>query len=262
MEYKFIDIDDNSFEVNGTLTPSIPRGSFSRSSENYSFEQKIIERSFLPGAAQVGNARLESRGLSFNQNFAFSTDSDYDDFLNEFILWAEKTVVVKDITNDRETKVAVLDLSVDYDKGSIKRSGEISIKFSMLDSFWTDSTATILNESLSIGINNIAITNDGFLLTYPLLTFDVPNPAASLDIFIDETKEGLQLIDPTLGNPTLEDLIIDCVSGSLTIAGFDRTQNITDRTGYFPFPIGSSTLVIDIPVAADVTIKFFKRYYS
>ncbi len=262
MKYKFIDSDGAEYEVNGVLTPKIQAGSLSRSSESYSFEQKIIERSFLPGAAKVGEARLESRGFSFTLEFAAETDALFDAYLNELLLWVEKTVTIVETDNSKMTSVTVQNLNVTYDSGSIKRSGDMTIDFLMLDGFWTDTTPIESNHSLSIGVNNIPVTNSGFLPVYPLLTFDVPAAAPQLDIYIDETKEGLQLVDDTLGTLALNELIIDCVNGSLTIEEFDRSQSITNRTGYFPIPVGDYTLVIDTPVACDLALSFFRRYYS
>lgn len=261
MEYQLIDSNGNTYSLNGSLVPSVSGRSMARASDIFLFEQKIVERSFLPGAAKVGDPRIQSRGFVFNSDFAFQTDATFDAYMNELLSELGKASVLRDLTNEKDTKIAITEMTIEYQPGSIKRSGVVRITMTMLDAFWTSTAPVTTTEALSIGENSIAINNTGFLKTYPLLTFTVPNPAESLDIFIDETKEGLQLLDDTLGNVTLTELIIDCVNGSLTIAGFDRTQNITDRTGYFPFPIGESTLIIDIPVAASVEISYYKRFY-
>jgi len=252
---------ENTFELNGDLTPSISRGSFARGSEEINFEQKLITRSFLSGSAKVGEARLQSRQMVFNQEFALTSDQSYDDYVNELINKAAEATYIRDTTNNKQTKIAVLNMSIPYDVGSIKRSGSISIKLEMLNAFWEDVDPTILTKFFSSVTDSIIVDNEGFLLAYPKLTFDIQDPAAQLDIFVDETKEGLQLVDSTLGTPTLTELIIDCVNGTLTIAGFDRTQNITDRTGYFPFQLGNNTLIIESPVDGKVDIEFVKRYY-
>lgn len=252
---------ENTYELNGTLTPTIPRGSFSRGTENITFQQKIIERSFLPGSVKIGDPRLQSRPMVFNQDFAFKTDADYDSFMNELIRNAQIANYIRDLTNEKQAQVALIDLSIPYDPGSIKRSGTASMKMEMIGAFWESVEDVESVHYLYAGTNTIIINNEGSMLTYPRFVFDVPTPASQFDIYVDETKEGLQLVDPTLGTPTLTELIIDCSEGILTIAGFDRTQNITDRTGYFPFQVGNNTLIVETPVDCRVEISFKKRSF-
>jgi hypothetical protein len=210
----------------------------------------------------VGSTRLESRELEFILDFAFTTDAEYDDYINGLLLVLSNIKLLQDITNSKETQVTLEKLKVSPEDGAVKRTGTISISFIMLDSFWRDSVATEISATLPAGVNEIALSNTGFMEAYPYMELLFDSSAPQIDIYIDETKEGLQLIDATLGTSTLERLIIDCENGTLTIAGFDRTQNISDRTGYFPIPVGASTLVIDTPALVLLTLTYKKRYYS
>jgi hypothetical protein len=262
IEYEFLDSDSNAYKPNGTGVSTIVKKSFTLGGEQFSFEQKIVEKSFLPGASKVGDARVASRSIMFELDFAFDNDSDYNDFLNNLLFWLKKTVIIKDLTNEVQCRVAATEASAEFEDGSLKRSGTISMSFLMLDSFWFDLTATESVHELSSGTTNIAITNSGYLKTYPIFTIDVDTPCSQLDMFIVENKEGIQVIDSSLGTPALNEMIVNCVEGTLTIGDIDRTQSITDRTGYFPFPVGSSTLRVIAPVALDLTISYFRRYYT
>jgi len=261
IEYEIYDENDVAESLNGVLVPAISRGSLKAGSEMIGFEQKIVEKTFLSGATLVGNSRLMSREMIFVQDFVFTEDDTFDSYFNNIIQKWRGAVKLRDKTNQKETDIALMNLEIPYDNGAFKRSGSFRVKIKMLNAYWTAVNPVTSSHALTTGINNIPITNSGNLVTYPSFVFDVPNPADQLDIYIDETKEGLQLVDDTLGTPTLTELLIDCALGTLTIGGFDRTQNITDRTGYFPFQIGDNTLVIDIPVDADVDIEFYERYY-
>lgn len=262
IKYSLVLSDNTLYELNGTLIPYVMRNSLSRGAESITFEQKLVSRTFLPGTAKIGSIRLESRQFVFNQSWAFETDGAFDTYVNTLISKFVDAVKIRDTTNGKEAKIAFLDISIPYDQGSEKRSGDISIKIELTDSFWTSvtpiSTGTV---ALDAGINEIVVDNSGYMLAYPKLTFNFPALCGQLDVYVDETKEGLQLIDPTLGSATLNDLIIDCAEGSLTIAGFDRTQNISDRTGYFPLQIGENTIIVDAESSGSVIIEFYERFF-
>jgi hypothetical protein len=262
VKYKLIDIDDNDYDLNdGVLIPSTVRGSLSNSKDSYNFEQQILKRSFLPGSEVVGTVRIEAKKMSYTASFHTQDDADHDAYLNELLFWLKKAVIIKDVTNDKQAQVAILKLGIEYDKGSVKRSGEINITLQLLDGFWTSSTPVTVTQSVGAGTTSIALVNDGWLEAYPQITVAVPSYCNLLDLYIDETKEGLQLEDSTFGQITLREVAIDCQEGTLSITTFDRSQNIVDGTGYFPIPIGNSTFVIVTPVAADIVIAFNERHY-
>lgn len=261
MIYKLLDADNNVYELNGSTTPSVIRGSISRGLDSYTFKQEVVERSFLPGSIIVGTPRILSRDFSFESSFSFQTDLEFDTYINGLISFLERATLLQDVTNNKQCAIAVNSINAVYDKGCIKRCGTINIVVKILDGFWTDIIATTINQSLIVGNNNIIINNTGYLSTYGEITIIVNDLCPQIDLYIDETKEGLQLVDNTLGTPLLSTLKIDNKSGSLTIQDFNRSQSIVDGTGYFSFPIGSNTLVVEIPVSGNIQIEYHRRYF-
>lgn len=261
--YKLIDADGNGYELNGISVPAPTKGSMSPGGDEFSFDQDLIERTFLPGALKVGKGRLESRSYEFKAEFAFQTDSEYNTYINNLVFWLNKTDVLQDVTNERRADVVITEMDVSHEEGTFKRSGTISIEFALISGYWESDSETSQVVALSSGVNNVALTNNGFLEAFPELSFTFSDVTIDqLDIYIDETKQGLQLKDPTLGSVGFNDLVIDCRVGTLQVEDFDRSQYITEGTGYFSIPVGNNTLVVETPDIGDLTIKYRERYYT
>lgn len=261
MKYLLIDIDDNEYELNGELVPSVIGNSLSYSSDEVSFVQEVIEKSFLPGSAIVGTSRVEARSLEFIATFTFTSDEEYDTYFNSLLYEVGKTIKIKDVKGDKETKIAVSAINIEFDNGCLKRSGTYILNLLQLDGYWEDSTPTIATTTVGVGLGSLAISNTGFLPTYCKISIEVYDKCDELDLYLDENKEGLQLIDESFGTATLDQLEIDNEQGTLTITDFDRSQNITPGSGYFAFPVGDSTLIIETLAALEITVSYKMRYF-
>jgi hypothetical protein len=117
------------------------------------------------------------------------------------------------------------------------------------------------NEKL-FSFQNIQILNSGFRKAPPVITLTASAAVTSLQVYVDEIKEGIQIDDSIFGTPGYTEMIIDCEQGTLKIGDLDRSSSILPGTGFFNIPVGLSTLKIIATggtVIADIDMKT-RRY--
>ncbi len=263
IEYALSDIDNNillSLNDNTVLKPA--GGSLTFENEKFAFENKIVESSSLHGAVKLGKTRIASREITLNFSQALGANASIFRFAENSLLNAlYKAVYLIDETNEMRIPIAITNYNLDYDKGAHKVSSDNEISIRLLKPFWEKITPVSKEDSLIIDINEIEISNLGSVEVPPIITFEAVIAVAQIQMYIDETKEGIQINDALFGTTGYQTLIIDCKNGTVKIGDLDRTNNILTGTGYFQFPIGASILKIIPTAACDITIEWNERYY-
>ena len=260
IKYALQDVDDNQYELSGAAIDEPAKSSVTFVSEKFSFDSKITQNSFLPGAIKLGKTRLESSVLSLRLSRAHSASDDFKTAENELMQWLEKTVYLIDLTNDQRIKVDLRNVKIDYDPGGHKLSSENIIQFNLLSPYWENITQTQVGPNvLIIDINDVALDNQGSLNTYPEITLTAAVAVSQIEMFIDETKHGMKINDSLFGTATYSTMIIDCELGTILIGNLDRSASILSGTGYFYIPIGTSTLKVTPTAICNITVKWRNR---
>ena len=262
-EYSLLDEDYVSLvTLNGVLIENPAKGSLTLGSDNFLFESHIVEKSSLDGAVKIGSTRVASRDvtLSFQQALG-ADDSDFRAAENALIKFFQAAAYLYDVTNSLRIPVSVLEYNLDYSAGSYQLSSDNEIRLKLLNPTWESSVVTQYTDSLAIDLNEIAIVNDGFAEVFPVITFEAAAAVENIKMFVYETRRGLIIEDPLFGPGDYDTLIIDCKAGTIDLIGLDRTIYMFPGTGYFPFPIGTSTFNILPSAVCDITVDFYKRYF-
>lgn len=262
-EYALRDEDANELVLNDSSISQPARGSLMLGDDTFEYENRIVENSALPGSVKLGKTRLRQRELIVRFSRADDVEADFRAADNALLAFLEKTVLLVDKTNSLKVRVAPSDYRLKYDDAARYHSADNEIRLILLDPFWEALTEDNVSSSLSTGVNTIPLTNNGFLATPPRLEFTAPGTdnIAQLQIYIDQTKEGIQIDDSLFGTIGYDELIVDCKEGTLTLEGFDRTQSILPGTGFFTIPVGASSLKIDASDDVDLELYFSKRYF-
>ena len=261
IEYSIEDINGNILALNDSSISNPTAGSVSLGESNYTFENRIVENSSLPGAVQLGKRRLQSKEETINFSRANPTESTFRASENELIRFLEAAKYLIDNTNQRRALVSVMDYNISFDSGSYALSSDNEITFKFLETFWKDVNATTESDSLAIDINTIAIVNSGFLKVPPILIITAAVAVTQLQIYLDESKIGLQIDDDLFGTTGYEILVIDCGKGTVVLGSLDRINSVLDGTGPFQFPVGSSDLVIIPTAECDIVVSWNERFY-
>ena len=261
IEYALIDIDDNEFPLNDDTVSNPVRGSFTYASDPFSNDNRVVPNSALPGSTKLGKTRLLAKELSFTFTRTHEDDQDFRDAENAFITFPQKTVAIVDKTNGMSAPVAIPGYTVDYGPGSHKLLSDNGLTVQMLSPFWKDLVADNVAQSIGVGATSILLSNTGNLVTPPIITLTANAAITQIQIYIDETKDGIQLDDALFGTIAFNEMIIDCEQGRVLLEGVDRTESILPASGYFDIPVGDSTLKIVTTAIMDLSMDFNKRYY-
>lgn len=261
IEYALQNSDLESFNLNGTLIHNPMKGSLTLNEDNFEYDNKIVEKSALPGAVQLGERRIMSRNVSLTFSRAEQDYEDFKDFENDLLEFLKETAYLHDVTNGRRVPVAVLNYALSHDKGSYHHSSDNTIELKLLEPFWTSISATTISTSLAIDINKIAISKLGYLEIPPIITLTASSAVSDLRIYIDETKKGIQIEDNLFGTDIYTELILDCINGTLMIDNIDRINSVIPGTGFFSFPTYACTLIIIPDAICDVQIDRYSREY-
>ena len=262
IEYKLENSNGDTLALNDSTVTGMERKSLTLGEDNYSIEWKIVDKSGQPGSVALGKARMKEREITI---FFVRAYQDYQDFrnkANELLAFLEDTIYIIDSTNNRKISVAAIGYKVPYETGSYQHLSDDSITFTALNPFWEDITPQTVNQSLSGGdINDVLLDVGGSLEVPPIITLTGTIATATLQMYVSETKQGIEWNDSIFGTVGFEEAIIDNDLGTLNIGTLDRTQNISAGTGFFKLPLGGSTLKV-IP-AEDITISISwnERYY-
>ena len=262
IEYALKDIDGNLFNLNDTAIIEPTKSGLSLSNDIFTFENRIVENSSLHGAVKLGKTRIKSREITIKFSRALSEDySIFKTAENALLTFLLKTVYLVDITNSLQVPVAITKYPIEYDKGSYQQSSDNEITLVLLKPFWENTTKDTESDTLSIDINTLVINNGGALAVPALITFTASVAVTQIQMYIDDTKEGLQINDPLFGTVGYQTLIIDCKEGTIKIGELDRTSVILVGTGYFQFPVGSSDFMIVLTAVCNITVDWYERFY-
>jgi hypothetical protein len=261
IEYALRNSAGDLIKLNDATIDNPVKGSTSLGPDNFTFENKIVEKSSLPGSVQLGQRRTMARPLNLFFNRANQTDSTFRSRENSLIMNLEDTEYLADVTNNRQVPVSVLDYNLEYDKGAYHHSSDNLISFLLLEPFWTSLTVTTLSQSLIIDVNEITITELGYLPIPPILTFTANVPVTKLQIYIANTNQGIQIEDDLFGTTNYGTLVVNCVDGTVKLGSVDRINSVVPGTGFFRIPTGQNTLNVVPSAACSIKIDRYKREY-
>ena len=265
IEYALKDIDDNEYILNDATIAEPAKGSLSFDSETFAFENKVVESSSLHGAVKLGKTRIMSREISLKFSRALGATvagaAAYRTAENALLAALHSAVYLVDKTHGMQTPIVISDYNLSYETGAHKLASENEIAIQLLKPFWEEIAASNESVDLTIDLNEIAITNAGAVEVPPILTFTTVVPVTQIQIYIDETKEGIQIEDDLFGEIGYFTMIVDCKEGTLKIGTLDRVNSILAGTGFFRFPTGASTLIILPDGACHVEVDWYERYY-
>ena len=261
IEYALEDEDEEQYELSGVSIISPAKKSITFLNDRFDFDSKIIENSSLPGSVKLGKTRLKSSEIIMVLSRAHNNSDDFKEAENELIMWLNKAVRLIDFTNYRTISICIGNVTINYDPGSHKLSSDNEFSLKLIKPYWESIPKKVEIDSLIIDINSITINNEGVLIVPPIITFEAIIAVAQIQMYIDETKEGIQINDALFGTIGYQTLIIDCKNGTVKIGDLDRTNNILTGTGYFQLPIDVSILKIIPTAACDITIEWNERFY-
>ena len=262
IEYLLKDKDSNTYSLNGSLVSVPLKATWSQGSDVFSYDNKIVERSFLPGALLVGEKRLMSRNFTMLLNSARPSDNDFQVDINELLMWLNKTKYLVDVTNNMQIEITVKEIEIEYDQGSLKHSSNNRFYFTALTPFWSSLTEDeVSGSAVSDVIKEINVSNDGYLKVHPVITLTAAIATDDVQLYINSSNTGIQIQDSlfgTSGNLVME---IDCEKGLVSIGDVNRNVSIVPGTGFFDLPIGSDVINLLSSESITYSIKWKKRYY-
>jgi hypothetical protein len=258
IEYQLKDADGNTFSLNGDTVVEEFTKTWKQGSDDYAFESKIIERSFLPGASLVGEPRVAARTIVLTSEYSNDDSATYRAYLNGLLQAVFNARWLVDVTNSMEIEIVAQGSVVEYMTGSLKLSSDNSFEFLTLTPYWRATTESSVNGTvLADTLTAIPITISGFAPVSPIITLVTTAAVNSLQLTVDSTLHSLQIDDALFGTAGNLTMVIDCSEGTVTIGALNRNTSIVDGTGFFQIPTGSqeiNALFADEDV--DYTIKY------
>lgn len=255
------------FNLNSLTISQPAQGSLTYDQDSFEFENKVVQKSALPGSVQLGKRRLKDREISFTFNRALGDDSDTfrtaENLLGKFLqdtVYLVETDGEVSPTQLKQIPISVMGYDIKYDTGAHKLSSDNELSLKLLEPFWSNITADTDSDSLITGINDIAISNTGAYEVPPIIELVATDAVTQIQMFIVETSEGIQINDALFGTPGYTTMDIDCYNGTIMIGVYDRISSLLPGTGFFNFPIGDSTLRVILTDAADISIEWDRRF--
>lgn len=263
IEYELKDAAGNTFPLNGATVTTPLKNTWSQGGDSFSFDNKIIEKTYLPGSTFVGESRLMGRELTLTVEKTNPDAGLFRDEVNTLLDFVSRTKFIVDVTNDMEIEVVVGDVSADYASGSLKHYAGLSFSFSALTPYWQALTATVVTgTALTDTILQVLVDNQGFLPSPGLITLTTTAAVISLQLFLTASSVGIQIDDSIFGTAGNLTMIVDNILGEVTIGALNRNDSIIEGTGFFDFIVGSNTLnILAADQDVDFTIEFYKRYF-
>lgn len=260
IEYNLADVDGNIFELNGLAVPIIARNTMTIESENFTFETRAENNSFLAGKIKIGDNRLESRILPLQFDYAFVDDSTFNTNMNTMILHLNKVLYLIDVTNSKRMLVNIVNFLIPKDNGSFKRLGAVSFNLDCLNPYWEDNTELELTTTtVADTLKDIAFNNNGYIELYPKFEIISSDICAYVEFILG--VESIRIEDSIFGSVNYESMLIDNEEGFVSIGVTDRTQSVISGLGFISIPVGSNTLQVVTDVICAITIKYRRRYY-
>lgn len=262
IEYKFILEDGTEYLPNGATISTIAKKTFAQGPDNFSWENKIVDNSFLPGAQKLGVTRLQSSQIGFTLTRTNPDTAAYRSETNDIISAFEATKYVVDITQGLRIEVAPLSYGVGTLPGAEKHMSMDEMTFEKLTP-WEDETVKVQNETLTGGtFNEINVNNAGYMEAIPIFTFTASTAVNNIQIITPDNDNTFQIQDSLFGTVGFETLIIDNELGTAKIGDIDRSNFVVPGTGFIRIPVGAAALVrIFVSAACTVKIEWRNRVY-
>jgi len=261
IEYTLIDINNNEFELSGATIEQPAKSSLTYLEDSFDFNLEIREKSFLDGAVKLGEKRLKSKSIAVNFIRSFNNYTDYITAQNLLLYNLRKAIYLRDKTNNRQTDIEVESFRATYDEGGHKLLSNNTIKFKVLTPYWTSIIQSSKVQSLTNGINEVDLVNQGSLSVFPIITFTTTHIVNSIEMYFSDTKYGMIITDALFGLTGYLTMIIDNKEGTIKINSLDRTASIVSGTGYFSIPVGSSILNVNPSASCDINMTWYKKDY-
>lgn len=262
IEYELKDGAGNTFSLNGSGVTYELKRAFTQGGDDFQWDNRVIDRSFLPGASLIGEKRLKSKGFTLSFPVIEGQAETFRAQINELFFWANKTEYIVDVTNDMEIKVTADTGNISYDPGSLKRSSNNTIEFTALTPYWESLIPdSVSGTALIATIKEVAVNNEGFLEAYPIITLTAAIATDDIQIYINSDNTGIQVQDSSFGTAGHLTMIIDCAKGLVSINDDDRNVSIVSGTGFFPIPVGADTINILSNQEITYSIEWAKRVF-
>jgi hypothetical protein len=262
IRYYLEDKDSNTYNLNDASVNAITRNTMSLGEDAFEWESDIVEKTYNPGAAQLGKNRLASRSLEITYTRVNSESETFQDETNELIAFFVKSIYLIDVENSRRIRISPQSFRVSYETGSYKKYSNDSMQVICLNPYWEDITEQeITGSATGSQINAITINNNGSLPTLPTIELVSVSANTEVDLYLTDTQVGLIIDDDIFGTTGNQTMTVDFENGKITINDVRRNIGIRSGTGFFYFPQGSFEFVI-LPLAdTDYTINYRRRYY-
>ena len=260
--YSIETTEGDKLALNSDACNCIEKESTRLSSDEFTFENKVEDKSGEDGSVKLGKTRITGRDLEVSFTRAYDNDEDFDNVNNELLVYLKDAKYLIDENNNRRIPVAIEKYVIEHKQGAYKRLADCSFPFIALSPYWEDVVETEILTTVNGGdINDTLIDTGSFLEVPAIITCTAAVLCATVQMYVSETKQGIEINDSIFGSSGFEEMIIDNAEGVLSIGGLDRTQSIATSTGYFKLPPGSSTLKTIPAEDLDLSIKYRKRYF-
>lgn len=260
VRYSVLDENDNEFQFD--------ENTFRLLDDSLKVETDIIEKSFTAGGFFAGIQRAKSKTLSFQYDINKVSNDLFRNRQNNLLEIFHKARILRDNTNKIETQIVIEGHSIGYDDGGYFRGASNTIEFTQLIPYWYDIDYTQKTVSIGTdGIGSVKIENQGNLETPSVITIDTDNLCDDMFLYIQETLDGIRILDDQFGLNELNRYIIDNEEGISEIGqsgspnGIDRKNKIVNGTGFFNFQVGVNTLIFIMSSTVEIIIKWKNRYY-
>ena len=263
IEYELKDKDDNTYSLNGSAVSIDLKDTWTQGGDTFEYDNKILDKTFLPGSTLVGSSRLTGRSFTLEVTRTNSSSSDYRTELNQLLEFISRTKYLVDITNNMEIEIVAEEASVEYQQGSLKHLSSNKFEFIALTPYWQDLTEdTVTGTASADTIAEVAVNNQGFLTSPPIITLETTAAVNSIQLYLSSSSVGIQVDDNLFGTSGNLTMIINCINGEVTIGTVNRNDSILEGTGFFGLIVGSDTLnILAADEDVDYTIDFYKRYF-
>lgn len=263
IEYNLKDRDGNLYSLNGGAVSRALKDSWTQGEDLFSYDSKIINKTFLPGATLVGSSRLASREFTLMVESTDPVSTAYRAEVNELLEFLSRTKYLVDVTNDMQIEIVTDSISIGYDPGGLKKISHNQISFTALTPYWEALTlTTVTGAVLADTIKEVAISNTGFVSSPPLITLVTTAAVISVQAYLTGNQYGIRIDDSLFGTTGNLTMIIDCVNGEITINDINRNASIIEGTGFFSLTPGIDTLnLLCADQDVNYTIDFYSRYF-
>ena len=269
IEYELLIADGTSFALNSDSSSTPLRKALYVSGSAYTAVANIVERSYEDGAIKVGEARAGSSTLTVTVALSFESDDEARSYLNQLMAYASEALFLVDKTNGIRTSITVTTITPVWDEGCYLRSGELSLVFVQLSSFWESvEEQEVTAETIEIVPSTVTIANDGF--TQCPFVVVVSSSVACPLVEIKDTVRGTILLfeNDVFGTEGFSEMIIDGEKGTAVLSKnsgevtVDCLSSSQDGAGFFRLARGANELTLRTTSAATFSFTFRERYYA